>query len=71
MRYVTNNIGSRSSQTTFYWDKEGKVQVVCGCFRGDLNEFKEKVSKVHLGTIHLDVYLKQIEVVEYLIKNTI
>ncbi len=35
-------MGSRNSQTTVYWVKEN-IQVVCGCFRGNLIEFKNKV----------------------------
>jgi len=46
------------------------VQVVCGSFRGNLEQFKEKVLKVHEDTEHLQPYLKQIEVMEFLIKHS-
>jgi hypothetical protein len=41
-KIVSDIIGSRNDQTTIYFDSE-KIYVVCGCFRGTLNEFKAKV----------------------------
>jgi len=54
-------MGSRDSQTTTYWtDKE--IQVVCGCFKGNLDEFENKVKEVHTGK-HLNDYSKYIHIV--------
>jgi hypothetical protein len=39
-------MGSRKSQTTYYWTAEHE-QVVCGCFKGTLQQFKEAVAKTH------------------------
>jgi len=39
-------LGSRNSQTTYYWNEE-KEQIVCGCFRGTLQEFEEKIKETH------------------------
>ena len=44
--YVTPCIGSRNDNTTIYW-LDGNVQVVCGCFRGDLDDFEARVREVH------------------------
>ena len=40
---VSNYIGSRDSQTTIYFS-EDKTEVVCGCFKGTLEEFEAKVN---------------------------
>ena len=40
---VSNYIGSRDSQTTIYFS-EDKIEVVCGCFKGTLEEFEAKVN---------------------------
>ena len=40
---VSNYIGSRESQTTIYFS-EDKIEVVCGCFKGTLEEFEAKVN---------------------------
>ena len=45
-------IGSRYGYTTVYRDKSKKAIVVCGCFRGDLDEFERAVHKTHAGTKH-------------------
>ena len=51
-RYVTGHIGSRNKQATFYYlddDEMGdkKIQVVCGCFRGNIEEFEQAVLETH------------------------
>jgi hypothetical protein len=56
------NIGSRNSQTYFYWD-DNKIQVVCGCFKGNLSEFKNAVNKKHSGNEHEKKYISQINIV--------
>ncbi len=47
--YVSRKIGSRNSQTRFYWLGDW-TNVVCGCFRGTLDEFEAKVIATHHGT---------------------
>ena len=66
-RFVTKKIGSRNDNTSFYWTNNTDLHVVCGCFRGDLEEFELKVKKVHANTIHLNSYLKEIEKVKFLL----
>ena len=68
-RYVTPRIGSRNAQTTFYWTSEEDIQVVCGCFRGNLKEFEARVKRVHGDNEHGLNYKKQIKIVKYLLKN--
>ena len=69
MRYVTPKIGSRKAQTSFYWTSSEDIQVICGCFRGNLDEFKSKVQEVHKETPHLAEYMKQIEIVEFILNH--
>ena len=66
-RYTGKKIGSRSAQTTTYWLGE-TVQVVCGCFRGDLAAFESAVEKKHNGTDHGKQYRQYIEIVKTIMK---
>lgn len=61
-------MGSRNSQTCIYWVEE-KTFVVCGCFTGTIEEFRESVLSVHGNTIHGLKYVHFINVVEQTIKN--
>lgn len=63
-RYLTSNIGSRNAQTAIYWIDEN-IQIICGCFKGDLKQFEERVKSVHTGKF-LEQYLKEIEIFKYL-----
>ena len=69
-RYTTKKIGSRNDQTTFYYSetKNGmEVQVVCGCFRGNLEDFEKAVLKTHKDNdLYRKQYLKEIEKVKIL-----
>ena len=56
-------IGSRNSQTTYYWNDEHE-QIVCGCFKGTLEEFKTKIKKTHKDNEHSKAYFNWIERVE-------
>ena len=40
-------IGSRDDMTTFYKNSKGTISVVCGCFRGTIDEFQAAVMKKH------------------------
>ena len=67
-RYTTTNIGSRESQTTFYWDAE-KVLVICGCFKNDMEHFEQKVKETYPAKHkHRLEYMKEIKKVKYLMK---
>lgn len=46
------------------FDKEKKVEITCGCFRGSIEEFDKKVEETHAGTI----YEKQYKAIINLIK---
>jgi hypothetical protein len=65
-RYTTKKIGSRNDQTTVYWTDK-KDLVVCGCFKGNLKTFKEKVIEVHKNSKFLKGYIKEICLMEYII----
>lgn len=69
-RLVSKNIGSRNSQTTVYWNDKDNIQVVCGCFRGNLEKFEEKVNETHKVNYHyFQEYIKFINLVKYVIEN--
>ena len=54
-------IGSRSDFTTFFRTKDLKIFVSCGCFRGDIDSFVEKVKKTHGDNRHARAYLAAVE----------
>ena len=56
-------MGSRESQTTCYWTADHE-QIVCGCFKGTLQEFKEAVERTHGDNAHGRVYKAWITKVE-------
>ena len=68
-RYVTPKIGSRNSNTTIYWTSRKDVQIVCGCWKGNIAEFEKRVVEVHSTTEHLQSYLKQIKIFKYLVNK--
>ena len=52
--------------TLFYYDGM-LLQVVCGCFRGDLKEFETMVLKTHANNeVYRNQYLKEIAKVKTL-----
>lgn len=66
MLYRTDRIGSRGDHTLFYYDGM-LLQVVCGCFRGDLKEFETMVLKTHANNeVYRNQYLKEIAKVKTL-----
>ena len=66
MLYRTDRIGSRGDHTLFYYDGM-LLQVVCGCFRGDLKEFETMVLKTHANNeVYRNQYLKEIAKVKVL-----
>ena len=70
MRLVSRRIGSRKSQTSIYWNEDGSnIQVVCGCYRGNLQEFKDRVMSVHGENEFAMQYLKLIRQVDMLVSD--
>lgn len=68
-RIYSNLIGSRKSTTQVYWI-EDNIQVVCGCFIGDLNDFENKVKQTHINSPkYLEDYLNFINKVRNYINN--
>ena len=70
-RYITPKIGSRKSRTSIYWTNKDDVQIICGCWRGNIKEFEKRVKEVHADTEHLKPYLNQIRIFKYLVKQLI
>ena len=70
-RYITGKVDSRNAQTTFYYgetkNNEKEIQVVCGCFRGNLEDFEKAVLETHKDNdLYRKQYLKEIEKVKVL-----
>ena len=60
-----DNIGSRNSTTTFFKDiYTNIIYVVCGCFRGTIDEFKERVIETHGDNKYAEQYLGAIEYIK-------
>lgn len=57
---VIGAIGSRNDYTTILHTDKG-IFVLCGCFRGTLEEFAAKVKETHAGTKHERDYNALIE----------
>ena len=56
-------IGSRNGCTTIFHTDKG-LFVQCGCFRGTLDEFAEKVKETHGDNEHARTYLALVEFVK-------
>lgn len=66
MRYVSKNMGSRNSQTSIYWI-DTNIQIICGCFRGDINKFEEAIKQTHANNdTYKNEYLKLVELMKYI-----
>ena len=57
---IVGTIGSRNGYTTIFHTDKG-VFVLCGCFRGTLDEFEAKVKETHQGNKHERDYLALIQ----------
>lgn len=44
---AVKGFGREYRNTTFFRCKDKKIRVVCGCFYGDLDEFREEVEETH------------------------
>ena len=58
-RITSAKIGSRNSQSTYYWTNEHEM-IICGCFSGTLQEFENKVKEKHQGNDHEIAYMNWI-----------
>lgn len=60
---IVGPIGSRNSYTNIFHTDKG-IFVRCGCFKGSLNEFSEKVKETHGESKHAKDYLTLIDFVK-------
>ena len=65
---LTGPIGSRKAYTTFTNDKNGEIQVSCGCFTGAIDEFEKKVKQTHAGTKYEVQYISAIQMAKAVIE---
>ena len=64
--YATaKGFGSEYRNTTFFRGKDGDIKVVCGCFYGNLAEFRTKVKETHKDTKKAKEYLMLADLMEY------
>ena len=69
-RYVAvDRIGSKNRKAYFYIDDNGNMFVRAGCWFSDMAAFKERVKKVHAGTIHEKTYLAACDLAEMMLKG--
>ena len=69
-RYVAvDRIGRENRKAYFYIDDNGNMFVRAGCWFSDMAAFKERVKKVHAGTIHEKTYLAACELAELMLKG--
>jgi hypothetical protein len=61
-------MGSRNNQTTTYWLQD-QIQVVCGYYKGTLEEFEKRVKKEHGNNDHGKAYGKYIDIVRTIIEK--
>lgn len=61
---VFNNFGSVNRSTTFYKTKYNEIYVKCGCFDGNLKEFKKQVKKRYNDNKFAKEYLLMIKLVK-------
>ena len=69
-RYVAvDRIGRENRKAYFYIDDNGNMFVRAGCWFSDMAAFKERVKKVHAGTIHEKTYLAACDLAELMLKG--
>ena len=61
---LVQGFGIKFRCTTFYRGKNKKIMVNCGCFHGDLEEFREQVKETRSGKIEKE-YLMIADLMEY------
>ena len=63
--YTTiKGFGTEYRDTTFFRCKDGNVRVVCGCFYGTIDEFREQVKRTRAGKI-AEEYLMIADLMEF------
>ena len=62
-------IGSRDGCTTFFRTKDRQIYVTCGCFRGSIAAFAEKVKQTHGDSKHAKTYALAIELAKLQIED--
>ena len=63
--YTTiKGFGTEFRNTTFFRCKDNKIRVQCGCFYGDIDEFREQVKRTRNGKIAKE-YLMIADLMEY------
>ena len=64
--YATvHGFGSEYRTTTFFKTKNGEIGVKCGCFYGNLKEFREKVKETHGESKKAKEYLLIADLMEF------
>ena len=61
---LIKGVGSNYRNTTFFKTKTENINVICGCFRGNLSEFENKVRETHGNTKFAREYLAAISMVK-------
>ena len=56
--------GTVYRNTTFYFQKDGSIGVKCGCFSGNLDEFRKQVKDTRTGKVAKE-YLMIADLMEY------
>ena len=67
--FIISNIGSRNDTTTFFKCEDSNIRVSCGCFYGNLSEFKDKIIETHGDNKHAKDYLAAIQFAEIKMTN--
>lgn len=63
-------IGSRYCTTLLYFDDK-KTQIVCGCFKGNIAQFKDEIEKTHGDSKHGKDYKSWLKMAEEYISSAI
>ena len=66
---TVNHIGSRSSNSIFYFTKNDGIYVKCGCFFGSITEFEKNVYETHNNNKYSKEYKATIDYVRSLYAN--
>lgn len=61
--------GRENRHTTFFKTKNGDISVVCGCFKGTLQDFRDKVKETHRESKMGKEYLMIADLMEYHFKE--
>jgi hypothetical protein len=58
------SFGSVNRTTTVFKEANGKIKIICGCFNGTIDEFKNQVLQTHKENKFAKEYLAIIEVIK-------